>query len=347
MQIRNLKLTTPTLALLACLACSSTLAQEYRWFRVELVVFANQDPAAASAEKWNGIPELEYPMATRFLLDPARVARNEGRYAGESVIDKYGRQIIKMVSGSRYDDTEAAGVPLAATGAEPAPTPLTPVVSTPEPPAAPQALPRPFVILPEGYQTLRAKAAQMKRTGRYAVLFHETWVQPVGPESRSVPIVLDHSGDDLQWPRLQGTITLFLSRYLHLQTNLWLNTEGEYLPGTWHMPAPPFGPPSLIVEEEERVDIDAAIGQMPAQEDQQGPATAANNSEMPAGEVGIALEEEMGPVYPYRHAVLFEQTRRMRSNEVHYIDHPLMGAIITFTPVTDQDLADIAAQQKI
>ena len=343
MQTPNLKLTTSALVVLACLQCAGALAQDYRWFRVELVVFANQDPAAGGSEKWNGIPELEYPTASRFLLDPARVARNEGKYAGESVLDKYGRQIIKMVSGSRYDAAEEATYPSAATGAEPTPTPLSPVISTPEPQAEAPALPRPFVLLPEGYQTLRAKAAQMKRTGRYAVLFHETWVQPVGPESNSIPIVIDHSGDELQWPRLQGTITLFLSRYLHLTTNLWLNTDGEYLSGTWRMPAPPFGPPSLIVEEEESVDVGTVIGQVSGQ----ATVTVYDNAGIPGEETVEIAEEETGPVYPYRHAVLFNQTRRMRSNELHYIDHPLMGAIIMFTPVTAQDLASIAAQQKI
>ncbi len=52
------------------------------------------------------------------------------------------------------------------------------------------------------------------------------------------------------------------------------------------------------------------------------------------------------PVYPYRHAVLLDQTRRMRSNETHYIDHPLLGVVIKFTPITAEDLAAIAARQK-
>ena len=58
-------------------------------------------------------------------------------------------------------------------------------------------------------------------------------------------------------------------------------------------------------------------------------------------------ELEAGPVYPYRHAVLVQQKRRMRSNEVHYIDHPLLGAVIKFTPVTADDLAAIAAEQPL
>jgi hypothetical protein len=37
----------------------------------------------------------------------------------------------------------------------------------------------------------------------------------------------------------------------------------------------------------------------------------------------------------------------MRSGEVHYIDHPLLGLIIKFTPISAEELAAIAASQKI
>jgi hypothetical protein len=362
-------LTASALVVLAVFPGHSALAQDYRWFRVELLVFTNQAPpaptGAASAEQWDATPELAYPLAARFLVDPARVARNEARYAGESLIDKYGRQIITITSG-------AAGGPVRAPTpviSEPAASAeaLAPETSDPVPAEAVNSLPRPFVTLGEGYQEFRGKASALQRSGRHAVLFHETWVQAVGPEANSLPIVLDHSGDEEQWPPLQGTVKIFLTRYLHLETNLWLNTAGEYLPGNWKMPAPPFGPPSLIVEEEGVVDIAAAIAAMPPGQPEPeaaaGEAVAAPGGSgetsaaaiqgptatdtMPTGPGATVVEEAQGPVYPYRHAVLLEQTRRMRSGEVHYIDHPLLGLIIKFTPISGEELAAIAAAQKI
>jgi hypothetical protein len=44
--------------------------------------------------------------------------------------------------------------------------------------------------------------------------------------------------------------------------------------------------------------------------------------------------EESGPVYPYAHAVLLKQTRRMRSKEVNYIDHPMFGVVVKVTPLS-------------
>lgn len=60
---------------------------------------------------------------------------------------------------------------------------------------------------------------------------------------------------------------------------------------------------------------------------------------------GEELIQVEAPVYPYRHAVLLDQTRRMRSNEIHYIDHPLLGVVIKFTPITAEELGAIAAEQ--
>ena len=50
----------------------------------------------------------------------------------------------------------------------------------------------------------------------------------------------------------------------------------------------------------------------------------------------------LAPVYPWRHAVRFNEKRRMRSNEVHYLDHPMLGVVIKFTPVAQDELQAIA-----
>jgi hypothetical protein len=368
------RLTPGALALIAAFASAPLLAEQDRWFRVELLVFANetteQPQGASIAEQWDATPTLAYPLASRFLVDSKRVAENAAEFSGESLVDKYGRQIIKPLTGGGLTVTRVPNdaTKLDAVQSAPVPVPPTPVYQgippsgippSGVPPAGVQptgsapannvpaiaksmVLPRPFVLLPGDYQEFRGKAALMQRGGRYSVLFHETWVQPVGSEKRSLPIVLDRSGDTQQWSRLQGTINLFVSRYLHVQTNLWLNTSGAYIAGTWQMPAPPLGPPSLIIEEQELVDIAAAIDELPASA-MSGAEEATDVLEMTGS--GEEIVEVETPVYPYRHAVLLEQTRRMRSNETHYIDHPLMGVIIKFTPITAEELSAIAAKQ--
>ena len=35
----------------------------------------------------------------------------------------------------------------------------------------------------------------------------------------------------------------------------------------------------------------------------------------------------------------------MRSNELHYLDHPLLGVIIQLTPLTEEALAEMAQRE--
>ena len=371
----NALLPLPALAALALLlASATTVAQDNRWFRVELVVFAHRAaPAeaggAASPEQWEAIPRLDYPDEARFLIYPERVRANLRQYPGTSIVDAYGRQIITQpASGSGgaivppqpVIDTAAAASTGNTPAAAAAPATGAPAAGAATNPASPAAAagPVPFVVLPQGYRELGAKVAQLQRSGRYEVLFHETWVQPVPDEGSSLPIVLDNSGDTGQWPPLQGSIKLYLTRYLQVETDLWLNTAGSYLPGTWQMPAPPLSPPSLIIEEplpagdlaQTTAPAGAGIQEAPA------PAATAATGMIPQsgatagtpGEDGLAEvipDLDTRPAYPFRHAVALQQKARMRSNETHYIDHPLLGVVIRFTPVSAEELAAIAAQQ--
>jgi len=312
--------------LLACL--SAVLAplclaqEEQRWFRVELLVFSQQ--GSDSGEQWDPTPTLVYPGAGRFLIRPAQVTANLGLYHADSIVDDYGRQIL--TERARQETSTHREIPLA-----------DPNMPQPGQPATAVLYPTPFVALPTAQQEFRGKAAYMQRSGRYRILFHETWAQPVLSREQALPLILDRSGDTGQWPQLQGSVKIHLSRYLHMETNLWLNTTGDYLTGEWRMPPPPLGPPSLIVE------------QLPSEQDaQQGFGgqwidRQVETDENTSGDTLLAAEpEETGPVYPYRHAVILQQQRRMRSDEVHYLDHPKLGVVIKFLPLNEEELELLA-----
>ncbi len=160
-------------------------------------------------------------------------------------------------------------------------------------------------------------------------------------EADALPIVLDFSGDQDNWPQLQGSVTIFVERYLHLDTNLWFNTKGYYLPGDWQMPAPPLGPASIEVIEPEPQALDT----------QDGLETNSGFDTLGWRETPLAEDPNTpdpaldAPTYPWRHAVLMQQSRRMRSHEVHYIDHPLFGAVIKLTPLDEETLETMAAER--
>jgi hypothetical protein len=324
-------------ACLALLAASSALAKEDRWFRVELLVFSHESKQAA--EQWEPTPTLAYPGAARFLVEPQRIKNNLAQHHADSVVDEFGRQILTILPKTgtrnlpRVSDNATTDIPLAGGGASSGVGQAAPNTTTTAEGQSALLRPTPFVALPGSQREFRGKAAYMQRSGQYQTLFHQTWVQPVPGQAAALPIVLDRSGDTGQWTRLQGTITLYLSRYLHLETNLWLNTQGEYLAGDWRMPAPPLGPPSLIIEE---LPVPQNNPTTWGSADQQA-------STVPGAEIDLTeLEVDTGPVYPYRHAILLQQKRRMRSTEVHYIDHPRLGVVVKLTPVTADELETMA-----
>jgi len=352
-------------ALLAALPAGS--AHAARWYEVELLVFAREDPAAAIAEQWDPLPRLAYPAAARFLVDPARVAANRAAHPGTSALDPYGRQIITLAAEPTVDVPAPVNVPAPIVAPEAA---SPPPVATPEPAAAGPAAdtgtaqapetPTPYLVLPAQRREFNGSAARMQRSGRFSILFHQAWVQPIGGAGKSLPIVIDDSGDSGQWPRLQGSIRLYSSRYLYLETDLWLNTDGSYLPGQWRMDPPPLGPPSLVVEvpfPEPVAPLQAGMspptpgtqtaspgGPAPLSPIvESGPAAAGDGEEAAADEQA----EPPAPVYPWRHAVLLQQKRRMRNAEANYLDHPLFGAIIKVTPLDAPALQALALEETV
>jgi hypothetical protein len=199
--------------------------------------------------------------------------------------------------------------------------------------------PAPFVTLPPSRLEFRGAASRMQGSGRYRKLFHEAWEQPIPGRAQAIPIVLDRSGDGGPWPALQGTVKLYISRYIYMETNLWLNTNGEYLHSDWQMPPPPLAPPSVAP-----VDPYARAGFSSLSEEPAPPSdqpTSLSGQPVPPPAQPAAMERmESDNAYPYRHAVLLSQTRRMRSNEVNYIDHPMLGIVVKVSRVTVAEPAD-------
>lgn len=274
-----------------------------RWFRVELLVFAQ--PNGLQAEQWDAQPELRYPESGNFLLDPGEL-----------------RAIHEQDALDSRTEAQSDGLPAVSAGAAPSET------------DSESQLPTAFLKLPRAQQELRDKVGYMQRAGGYRILLHAAWAQPVLEESRARALILDRSGDMQAWPELQGSIRLSLARFLTLETNLWLNTQGSYLPDQWRMPPPPRGP-RLWPQ-----SATAAPAAEPTTVDSLQPSM-----ERVAEPSADEPEQDAAAKYPYRHAVLLQQRRRMRSNELHYLDHPLLGVIIQLTPLNEEDLSEMAQSE--
>ena len=316
--------------------------EQQRWYRVELLIFTHQSESAQTSETWEPTPELVYPQQSRFLVDPALAEQNLTLFDATGEMDDRGHQTLTVIpppiEGETGEEEEAEPAVVEQTAPEREPALATGLDEIPE--EILPATPSPFVLLANSELEFQGKAAYMQRTGRYRTLFHETWVQPMLEESDTLPIVIDRSGDSEDWPQLQGSVKLYISRYLHLQTNLWLNTAGHYLPADWNMPAAPLGPKSVTVIYPPEPEV---IDEPQDEPTDSGFFTGTGID----SEVEAELEQlqPTGPVYPWRHAVALQQKRKMRSTELHYIDHPMLGVVVKVSPLDEEALRERAAAE--
>lgn len=142
-------------------------------------------------------------------------------------------------------------------------------------------------------QEFSGVVASLQRSSAYKVLLVKSWRQPGLSREQAIPVVLQGGQAYGEHFRLEGTVNLILSRYLHLETDLWL---GDYV------------------------------------------QTFAPSEPAPADAVGLPVED--GSIAPANqssfeatHLIRMQDTRRMRSKELHYLDHPLMGVIVKVIPL--------------
>ena len=67
---------------------------------------------------------------------------------------------------------------------------------------------------------------------------------------------------------------------------------------------------------------------------------AATDTAFAAGALAAGNEDTIatGAPWPWKHAIVHRQARRMRSNEVHYLDHPVIGVVVKVRPLSEDNL---------
>lgn len=167
----------------------------------------------------------------------------------------------------------------------------------------------PFVLQSESAKDLSRTAKQIERF-EDGVLFHGVWWQPfIQNDVREAPAILIKAGKKYGGhAELEGSVSFKLSRYLHISTNLWLS---EF--------AAPAGD-------------SASIGNpwpvLPLSPDQSPLISDA----VPSTDTAVPPETGVTGAYQPSRVILIQQSRRMRSEETHYIDHPKLGIVVRLIP---------------
>jgi Peptidoglycan-binding protein, CsiV len=178
---------------------------------------------------------------------------------------------------------------------------------------------QPFYMLPAESRQLNSAADKLSRSSDFTILFHQAWRQPITAQSQADWILINNQRSDEHAPLLSGSIRLSVATYLRLETRLWFAEFEPKLDDTakeW--PEIPESPDKIVQE------IDATQSSFFSDENQNTPEQTEATTDQ----------------WQTKQIVLLKDRREMRSNEAHYIDHPLVGMIIKISPFNPNSTTD-------
>lgn len=290
MSLRKLINLSITSALSALLVSPGLLLaeQEERWYQVEIILFSQNNPDYRESELWPvdfALPDLEKSR--------------------------------ELVKAEKHNASQPASL-----------------------------LPEPFSLVSNDALQLADTAQRIKHASDVELVLHLGWLQPGLAEDQAVAVhlydgMLEQAGqasgeksealstrtpetaslasnEMTPLPKLDGTLRLVLSRYLHLETDLvWREPLPAALPG--------FAADMPLLNDSLETPATAALTEVPV---------PAGNSDIDSA---LQSEQEIAETTPQMAALNYQvfrlqQSRRMRSSEIHYLDHPLFGIVALVTP---------------
>lgn len=227
----------------------SVSAQANDWFKVEVIVFANEDSSGIYDEHWPDINEIP---------EKPRTVALEASNSPDEIIDGY-----RKLTGSAL--------------------------------------------------SLHGEKNLLRKSGKYRVLYHSGWLQPVAHTQNPRPIRI-RAGEILDngMYELDGYIAVGRGRYLHFRPDLFHSrrlspAQAEKL--------------NQMHNKSDSTDPENSTTALPSD------LNSVTSSAEPSSPLG------MFPEIPEVLTVNLNQARRMRSEELHFIDHPLMGVLVEIKPV--------------
>lgn len=314
------------------------------WYHVEIIIFERIEQRGEDPETWPVNLSLSYPARLTFLKDDEPAT--EGNEVENVDVAERNNNDGDGNTGESNEADSALLATLQRSGTE---DPLNKKYRNAIEKAERDRLTpneTPYILLDESSRALNHEARILGRDRSMRVLFHEAWHQPMASLDQAPAVVI--SGGEVfdTHYELEGSVKLFVSRYLHVHTNIWLSQfEANVGQDTQHWPPLPDRPlPPVLVDEDAEETTQGELSETEA------PTSTLNfdlsvdtNSSLNA----LDYETDNGDVFgntnstlwtdyakinerPFvtKQIVTLEQQRRMRSGELHYLDHPKLGIII-------------------
>ncbi len=228
--------------------------------------------------------------------------------------------------------------------------------------SGPFVAPAPYVLTPDiGDKEFAEMVKKLKGAYRYRVLFSGSWPQKLTSRNDAPPLLIQGGDQVGRHFELEGYIKVAMERYLHIDTDLWLsrysgqtpvssdgygygndaqaNRLNEFPALPTPFPANDPGSAAARMREQRAAEYDAARQN---NENSFGEnVDPSNQPPRPRSNLDILRGQDSS--YYVERTVVMRENRRMRSGEVHYLDHPLFGLLIKVTPLADEAAGDKTA----
>ncbi len=317
-----------------------------KWYQVELFIFANNNPNAANQEAWQQDLGLKYPLNIINLESP-----NTELAQSELTSPELTDTAVLNNQGATSSNNEMQQLMPGDSQSSDGNTALEPTITTEHAEQQPDTE-RPFVLLDPEQHQLTSMVRRILSRADFRLLFHQAWRQPINNNDNAENILI-RAGDQFDTHyELEGSIKLSVERYLHINTDLWLSTFVSAI-GREQAPWPVLPKAPVFATERNNSSNLHSFNSQSLGGHNSGNYNSGNqglgnqsfndqnfNNQNFNNQASTPLRFEnpfldlVGNQYSVERTIALRQHRRMRSNELHYIDHPLMGLLIKVTPYT-------------
>ena len=284
-------------ALLLSISTSAQGQTSQRWFQIEVSIFSNESLADRDEEHWQTESnELNYPNPLRRLGQLSDLLITEQMIADAIAESSEQDSLSTKEEATMEIDAEA----LAAIERLAQILPTGPQLASTEGEFKfPDFLRDPHLQLTPDNSDFEQTNRALERSAEHRLLFHGLWRESVADPADAIPLYVQGGLRFDDQYELQGAITLRFNENrdrLVIDSNLWLTeySASADFESEWQLPAIP---------EAMQTDLDSLT------------------------------RDEQGLQYGINRVFHMEQSREMRSNQFHYIDHPAIGIVILVKPI--------------
>jgi len=308
-------------------------------YRIELLVFADDYQQDINSEAWVEPGELTYNDNVQALYNETTLRQDI-----EVLVRRLNEASAQLEE--RSAETAPDVTALTADADFPTPSPAD-KISTDSDDAATDETPVPLLMVNQE-NTKEAKLSQLRKIlshrKRYRTLVYNQWYQSLEPKSSAAPIAIVGGRKTGERYELEGSVTLSKGRFLHITTDLWFidwKSVGTtprtpwYIEkaASWYVADLPIANPhpAMLMLQNRYAELEEQLMTDSGAQTQGNLVDGLTTDTLEDIESLDELFEQQPKSLRAEKVFTLNEYRRLKRDEIHYLDHPLFGVVVTIS----------------